>query len=541
MSSYYARIFSLNNTSKMNKLLKPTIFALLLFSDTFNLQAQDVFWAEHIAPIIYENCSSCHHTEGIAPFNLMSYDETVIHATDIHHVIDERSMPPWPADPAYRHFLGEAILQQSEIDAIHNWLDNGAPFGDENLEPDPPVFPPQGSLLEQIDYTVQIEPYTLQSNTDEYRWFAFENPFDEPVYLSKVEVIPGLEQVVHHADLFYDLSGTSVQFDQQDPLSGFNGSTGYPNNDYYINAWQPGANINAYPPDWGIEIPAGADLVFEIHYGPNGIGQVDDTKMNLVFVQNPSNVRQIKTSWYLTDSAPILVDGPLVIPPNELTTFHQQRTVNQDLSLVSICPHMHGLGKSYKVWFENPQGDSIPLINIPHWDFHWQKYYTFQQIQKIPAGSVLYSEGVYDNTTDNHDNPNNPPITVSKGTATDDEMFLCLMIYADYQVGDEDIVMDSSILVTTPVHSPLKEANAFTLFPNPTNGKIHLQGRLSANNKLQFQIRNPLGQVVYQAVRENNSVEWNEIFDVKTLDAGLYFLEWWDGDERRSVEFVKGI
>jgi len=477
-------------------------------------------------------------------------------ADAIHHVVDERSMPPWPADPDYRHFVGEAYLDSTEIAMIHQWIDYGLYYGDETIEPEPPIFPPQGSLLEQIDFTVAIEPYTLQSNVDEYRWFVIENPFDVPVYISQIEVFPGLEQVVHHADLFYDLSGTSLANDDADPLSGFNSSTGWPNNDYYINAWQPGANIVKYPQNWGIEIPPEADFVVEIHYGPDGIGLTDSTIMNLQFITNPVDVRPIKAAWLLSDTAPMLIDGPLVIPANEVVTFHQvSAPLPNDLSIVSICPHMHGLGKSYRVWFESPTGDSIPLINIPQWDFHWQKYYTFQQIQKIPAGSVMKSEGVYDNTVDNHDNPNDPPITVSKGPYTEDEMFLCYFIYTDYEEGDENIIMDSTLLEppteitmateedtmvvdTTMTSIGIYDHTLWRISPNPVKNQFVLEGSSLAST-LHFYIKNTSGQIVQQKRQSNATSTWHTVFDIQSLASGVYFLEWWDGTTQHTLKFVK--
>ncbi len=518
---------------------KVQLLPFFLFVSYFSLSAQDVFWAEHIAPIIYDNCSSCHHDGGIAPFPLMSYQDATFYSEQIHHVTEERSMPPWPADPEYRHFVGEAYLDQAEIDLIHDWILDGLPYGDESFEPDPPTFHPTGSLLEEIDYVVAIEPYTLQSNIDEYRWFVIENPFNEPVYISKLEVIPGLEQVVHHADLFYDLSGNSLAYDQTDPLPGFNSSTGWPTNDYYINAWAPGGNIARYPENWGIMIPPEAEFVIEVHYGPGGIGLIDSTKINLTFVNNPNEVRPVKTNWLLNDSPPVMLDGPLVIPANEVVSFHQQTLpLATDMSLITICPHMHWLGKSYRVWFESPSGDSIPLIDIPHWDFHWQKYYTFQQIQKIPAGSVIKSEGFYDNTLNNHDNPNNPPITVSRGITTNDEMFLCYFIYADYQEGDEDIIMDSTLL-TTPVSNPLLAEKNWSLFPNPATDQIHLTGNISTQSKVFFRLINTSGEVLHQSSRTHYHSEWFETFNVKHLPSGVYYLEWWDGMTVESVGFTK--
>lgn len=515
------------------------LLTVALSLSSFCLCAQDIFWSEHIASIIYDNCASCHHQDGIAPFNLMAYDDVVPYGDLIHHAVEELEMPPWPADPNYRHFVGEARLSQSEIDAIHNWIENDMPYGDPSVEPDPPVFPPQGSLLEQIDYTVAIEPYTLQSNVDEYRWFVIENPFTEVVYISKLEVLAGLEEVVHHADLFYDLSGNSLAYDQADPLPGFNSSTGWPNNDYYINAWQPGGNIASYPENWGIMIPPEADFVIEIHFGPGGIGLTDSTIMNLQFVVDPVDVREVRAGWLLGDTEPVLIDGPLVIPANEVATFHQESApLSQALSLISICPHMHWLGKSYKVWAETPTGETIPLIDIPQWDFHWQKYYTFQQVQKIPVGSILKSEGVYDNTTNNHDNQNDPPITVYRGATTDDEMFLCYFIYSIYQAGDENIVLDSTDY-TTSIFGLVVEEERYHVFPNPTANIIHLTGVLSKKQKLNFQIRNTVGEVLQQSIRTNAQEKWSETFDVQQLTPGLYFIEWWDGERVRSVEFMK--
>ena len=514
----------------------------ILFSIFFSINSfsQDQYWTTDIASLIYDNCSSCHHDSGIAPFSLMSYEETIIFVDEIHHAIEERSMPPWPADPDYRHFVGEALLEQSEIDAIHSWINMGMPYGDPADEPTPPVFFEQGSLLDQIDLTLQIEPYTLQSNTDEYRWFVIENPYDETIYISELEVISGLNEVVHHADLFLDYTGQSLAYDLADPLPGFNSSTGSPVNNYYINAWQPGGNIQKYPPNWGIEVPPNADFVFEIHYGPGGIGQVDDTKMNIKLINNPVNVRAVQTAWLLSDSAPILIDGPLVIPANEVVTFHQvSAPLSTDLSLISICPHMHWLGKSYKVWFEKPDGEIVPLIDIPHWDFHWQKYYTFQYVQPIPAGSVLKSEGVYDNTINNHDNPNNPPITVSKGITTDDEMFLCYFIFANYEDGDENILLDSSIITTTTLETELN--NNWNLYPNPTIDEFRLEyyAQNNSDSNTQFRIFDHIGNTVFQTTRKNTSNFIQESFNVQHLPKGVYWLEWEENNQTQSAKFIK--
>lgn len=518
------------------KLIFILVITLLFFSKKINSQAPS--WSYNIGELIYDNCSSCHHDGGIAPFSLMTYQDAVDYKWQIHHAIDDREMPPWLADPDYRHFANETYLSDEEIALIHQWVSDGTPIGDPDEVPTPPVFLASGSLLDTVDFVVAIEPYTLQTNTDEYRWFVIETDFTESVYISKLEVFAGLESVVHHADLFLDFTGNSKAFDLQDPLPGFNGSTGTPTNSHYINAWQPGGNVAEYPDDWGIEIPPGTDLVIEIHYGPGGIGMTDSTFMNLQFVKDAPTIRPVKVGWILTDSPPVLLDGPLVIPANEVVTFHQRSApLQNDMSLISICPHMHYLGKSYKVWAETPQGDTIRLIDIPQWDFHWQKYYTYQQIQKIPAGSTLNSVGVYDNTSANHDNPFSPPQTATSGPTTLDEMFLCYFIFADYQEGDEDIILDPNFNPTSI--KELKPNLELEVFPNPTTDFIYLKGELPTAKKWELQIIDVLGKVVLQdEIEDVNALLWKGL-NVAKFDRGIYFFKISNGEDVGVIRFVK--
>ena len=495
-------------------------------------------WSEDIAPIFYEHCAGCHHEGGIAPFELITYDQVMVYKNVMHDVIVHREMPPWPADPAYRHFADELYLSTEEIEEVEAWIENYFASGDLDEVPEPPVYGQEASLLESIDYVVEIEPYQLQYNTDEYRWFVVETDFTETVYISHLEVIAGLDNVVHHVDLAYDLTNVTLLNDLADPLPGFNSSTGGPNYNKYINAWQPGGNVATYPEDWGIAVPPGADFVVEIHYGPGGQGSIDSTKMNLQFIKNPDAVRPVQVGWLLSDSAPILLDGPLVIPANEVVSFHQRSApLANDMSLISICPHMHFLGKSYKVWAETPAGEIIPLIDIPHWDFHWQRYFEYPQILKLPKGSVIESEGWFDNTTANHDNPNSPPQTAYKGTKTTDEMFLCYFIYADYQAGDENIVIDSSFV--SPIHQSAEATSSLELFPNPGNNTIYLTGELPQTEDIEIRLVNMLGQEFKINYSRSQSVELEVQIDISTLEDGCYYIIWEAGTSNGVNKFVK--
>jgi hypothetical protein len=137
----------------------------------------------------------------------------------------------------------------------------------------------------------------------------------------------------------------------------------------------------------------------------------------------------------------------LIIPPNVEKTFTTKTVVDQDISLLTINPHMHLLGKSFKAFAATPDGKTIPLVNIAKWDFRWQYFYTFPKMVKIPKGSTIAAIGVYDNTANNPNNPNSPPkevIGTNGSMRVTDEMFQLIMKYVPYQSGDENVSLDSS-------------------------------------------------------------------------------------------------
>ncbi|MCB0762255.1 MAG: hypothetical protein KDC12_12085, partial [Flavobacteriales bacterium] len=448
------------------------LLASFLFS-AVGFRGQDITWTEHIAPMIYENCSHCHREVSVAPFPLLSYDDVDDHALSMYFAMEERHMPPWPADPDYRHFLGETVLTDQQIADFLTWIESGKPYGDPDLEPLPPIFNDQGSVLGSVDYTFEIEPYTLQYNTDETRWFVIDPGFEQTVYINKIEVIPDPQAAAHHIDISLDLTSTSMNYDSQDPLPGFNSSTGAPNYSYYMNAWQPGAGPAIYPENWGIEVPPGAHFVMEVHYGPGFAETIDHTKINFEFVENVEEVRPVHASWMLGTFN--MTNGPLYIPANTSAQFYQQTaSLSSPLSLIAICPHMHLIGREYEVWFETWDGIEVPLISIPQWDFHWQFYYYFEQIQMVPAGAKIHGRGLYDNSEDNPYNPNNPPIDVWNGPNTTDEMFLCYFIHANYEEGDENLSVEwVNVGVDEPSNRPIPE---WDLHPNPANTDTFITG-----------------------------------------------------------------
>ncbi len=116
--------------------------------------------------------------------------------------------------------------------------------------------------------------------------------------------------------------------------------------------------------------------------------------------------------------------------PNEVVTFHQEVTIPQASTLFSIAPHAHLICASMMAFGVTFQGDTIPLVDIPKWDFHWQGAYQFQKPLKIPAFTKLHGYATYDNTSSNPHNPNSPPQVINVGEATTDEMMLFYLSYS---------------------------------------------------------------------------------------------------------------
>ena len=141
------------------------------------------------------------------------------------------------------------------------------------------------------------------------------------------------------------------------------------------------------------------------------------------------------------------VEPELRIPANEIKTFHTQYIVPQNISLISVNPHMHLIGKTFLAYALKPNGDTVPLIRIPKWDFRWQYYYTYKHPLKLEKGSAIHVFGTYDNTKENPNNPNFPPKEINEGNGiesmkTSEEMFQFIFTYMAYKEGDEKIDLE---------------------------------------------------------------------------------------------------
>ncbi len=438
-------------------------------------QTGPVTFAEHIGPLVYAHCSSCHHTGDVAPFPLMSYQDVTQHAHTIELATQSGFMPPWKADPGYSHFLDENVLSATEKQQIVTWIADGMPRGNVALEPPAPVFA-AGSSLGVPDMVIPMaQAFTHQGNgTDMYRVFVLPITLPADRDVVAVEFRPGNRTIAHHAIVAIDTTGRARQLDAAAPGYGYTSFGGFgftPTADNYAG-WVPGARPRAFPPGMSKKLYRRADLVVQVHYGPTSITQSDSSVINLFFAPPTApgapTMRRIQT---IPISTFALTNGPFVIPANQVKTFHGQFTLPAAASLISTLPHAHLLGKSWQAWAVKPSGDTIPLIRIPEWDFNWQGSYRFPSLIPLPAGTRVFIDATYDNTANNPRNPFSPPQQVVWGDETTAEMFVIYFDAVPYLPGDENLVLGS---VAAAHAGPRLPTRLYPPAPNPVWGGASL-------------------------------------------------------------------
>jgi hypothetical protein len=377
-------------------------------------------------------------------------------------------MPPWPADPQYTHFIGERVLTDKEIQLIKKWVEQGKVLGDTTQLPPMPNFY-IGSFFGKPDMIIPLQQAIEIKGNGADHFFTVKLPYKIPkdTFVSYFEFVPNKRKLIHHVNGHLISYNENRKFDQfaeasvlPDVRTNFKEqfskmSLNYkdklqpefpqltPNTVYYL----PGYNPPVYPLGVGGYLlkKNGARLLANIHYGPSAKDILDSSCVNVFFAKSPPQ-RPIKELQLGTFGiAPI--EPSLLIAPEEIKTFHTQWQTPEDISVLSVNPHMHLIGKTMTAFALKPNGDTIKLIRIKNWDFRWQYYYTFPKMIKIPAGSVIHVYATYDNTSKNPNNPFHPPQTISEGEGnesmqTNEEMLQFIFSYLPYQLGDEKLNLE---------------------------------------------------------------------------------------------------
>jgi len=421
-----------------------------------------------VAPIIYDNCSTCHHPGESAPFSLLNYADVNKHARQIAEVTRRRIMPPWLPEPGYGDFIGQRYLTPLQIAMIQQWFDQGALEGNPGDAPPTPTWR-EGWQLGQPDLVIQLtQAYTLAADgPDVYRNFVIPIPLSSRRFVRAIEFSPGNGGAVHHTFMFLDATRDSRRRDAQDAAPGFPGLHSPPTAQApagYFLSWQPGkmASTNADDLAWALE--KDTDFILQMHLRPTGKPEQIQPSVAFHFSDKPPTRTPLKFGlWsYSIDIAAGATNH----------VISDSYTLPVDVDVLRILPHTHYLGRQIHGVATLPDGTQKWLLRIENWDFNWQGDYTFSEPVFLPKGTTVSMQVAFDNSTNNARNPNHPPQRVKYGVNSSDEMAELWMqvlprSHADAVILEKDFqpkVFNSTIAY-----------NNYLLLQDPRNAKAYTE------------------------------------------------------------------
>ena len=393
--------------------------------------ASAITFYRDVLPILQARCQICHRRDGIAPTRFETYEQTRPYAAAIAAATRDKSMPPWFADPRIGRFSNDPSLSPEQITTLAAWAEAGAPAG--NPHEAPPLRRwAEGWSIPQPDVFLQMpKAVPLPAAGDvEYTYEIVPTGFKQDRWVRAVEILPSLRANVHHAVVY--VRPPDSRWMEHAPIGvPFTSSTLTDPEDRRGAHWTdsdvllvyaPGSSPDNWPNGMAKFIPAGADLVFQMHYTTNGQPGADKTSIGLIFSKH-TPARRVLTLQLTNDH--------FVIPPSVPDyRVEADGTLPNDALLLSFFPHMHLRGKrfQYNIIHDTrnsgggPNQEIEPLLDV-HYHFHWQMSYRLAVPRLLKAGTELQAVAWYDNSRDNPHNPD-PDAAVRWGEQTYDEMMV---------------------------------------------------------------------------------------------------------------------
>ena len=362
--------------------------------------AKKVTFTKDVAPIFFNNCVQCHRPGEIAPMSLLSYKDARPWARSIKEKVTIGVMPPWHADPHIGEFANDRRLSQKQIETISTWVDQGAPEGNPKDLPPAPKFLDGWNIGKPDAVFYLPQEYNVPaSGVVEYKYFKVATGFTEDKWIQAAEIRPGVRGVVHHIIVFAQKANEPQRL---------------------IVGYAPGEQPAVIAKGLARKIPAGSDLIFQVHYTPNGTEARDKSYVGFVFAkQTPAN--EIMTR-------PVM-NARFVIPPGDPSyQVESSYTFTQDAHIQSLMPHMHLRGKDFMFKATFPDGTSKVILSVPKYDFAWQTYYVLKEPLAAPKGTRLDCLAHFDNSEKNKFNPD-PKKEVRWGDQTWEEMMIGWMSF----------------------------------------------------------------------------------------------------------------
>ena len=458
----------------MKRVLSVLFGSLAVIGTAYAAPATAPTFSKDVAPIVFNNCASCHRAGEVAPMTLTSYDDVRPWAKVIKSKIMSREMPPWGADPAHSlKMRNDRSLTQTQIDTIVAWVDGGAPKGSDADLPAMPKFAEGWTFGREPDAILEMPvDFSIPAGGElGVQMFYSKVPWSEDRFAETLEIRPGNRAVVHHAGVFVVdipegatiVNGRLVMPDGKASTDRGAGAAGRADDTALPGAnkllsWVPGRGVDSHRADIGKRIPAGKYINWQIHYNPIGKPASDRSRLGIWFnkaqVTHELLIRQAGDALATTKGGLSLyrAEGKEVeYTADEGSTRRRSKTPNippyaedwsltgitpvtEDITLYAMSPHMHLRGKSLRWVVVYPDGREQTILDVPKFDFNWQIEYELEQPLKIPAGSKILGIGKYDNSPKNKWNPA-PNLDVYWSEQSWDEMYQPFTLYSvDSQV-----------------------------------------------------------------------------------------------------------
>ncbi|WP_420152012.1 c-type cytochrome [Siphonobacter sp.] len=421
--------------------------------------AQKATFYRDVQPLIHTNCAVCHRPGEAAPFSLISYEDVSKRSKFIRKVINSGYMPPWRADDHYVDFANKRSLTPEQIKTITDWIDNDMPKGKVNTEAETALQKrtQAGTAYHRVpDLTLSMPKPFLQKGDGVERFMVFKIPFElaEAMNVEALEFTSSNKKVIHHANFaIHPVEDPAISLtqsiDQVDLNSGdswrYQEWMPYKKKMTYYGGWIPGASPESYPKGMGWVMPKRGVVLLTVHFAPTGKDEETVSGVNFFFKKEPIRRTVNVISLGSGGIGEKEITPPLFLFGGDVKTCSLKVAYrNKPITLLYAWPHMHQIGKEFTAYATKAEGDTLPLVHIPQWDFRWQELYRYKKPVIVPTGSTVHVIGKYDNTDENPMNPFKPAklITSDGNMRSDQEMMTLILVYITYEPGDENLAFD---------------------------------------------------------------------------------------------------
>jgi peroxiredoxin len=416
--------------------LETPVDGCLISAQQPSVPNHEITYADHVAPLVRQNCVPCHRPGTAAPFVLTSYESVSARADMIAEVVTERRMPPWYGSDLHDHFANRRTLTTRERDLIVHWAAAGRPRGDDSKLP-PLTLPPADHkwLIGNPSLVIQeAKEHELPADgVIPYQYVILPYMFPRDTWVTAAQILPDNPKVVHHCNMAFVTATEGIKASN------------------FITGVVPGGEPLTVDKGTAFRIPQGATLVLQIHFVTTGKPETCRISVGFNYAEGPiqKQLRHIR-----------LDNATFAIPPGAPAhPVSDTRTLDCDAIGVGLFSHMHLRGKDMTFIAHKPDGTSETMLVIPNYSFDWQHAYRWEpNTKRLPKGTRIECLAHYDNSPFNSFNPD-PTATVKEGPQTFHEMMNGFFFYTD---ANEQLNLDI----------------------DPTNGSVRVQGdKTDANEK----------------------------------------------------------